>query len=187
MRIAGGIICGRVLEVPPGVIRPAMDRMRESLFAFLGDISGKSFLDLFSGSGIMALEAASRSVSYIEAVEKDKQKRAVLLSNAAISENAGLARIICHFIPVELYVKRAKDRHFDYIFCDPPFNYKFKKELLMNIANSPLVHENSLLMMHHPQNEHFEDLNFPEGINGLKFQTRKLYGRSALDCWGGVA
>jgi 16S rRNA (guanine966-N2)-methyltransferase len=58
MRITGGKYCGRIVDVPkaaPGgkrEIRPAMDRMRESVFAVLGDLTGLSFLDLFSGSGI---------------------------------------------------------------------------------------------------------------------------------------
>jgi 16S rRNA (guanine966-N2)-methyltransferase len=62
MRITGGKYRGRIVEVPKGTleIRPAMDRMRESVFAVLGDLSGLSFLDLFSGSGIIAMEAASR-------------------------------------------------------------------------------------------------------------------------------
>jgi 16S rRNA (guanine966-N2)-methyltransferase len=56
MRITGGQLSGRITKCPEGVIRPAMDRMRESVFAVLGDLSGKSFLDLFSGSGTIAIE-----------------------------------------------------------------------------------------------------------------------------------
>ena len=51
MRITGGVLKGRIMKCPDGIIRPAMDRMRESVFAVLGDLSGKSWLDLFSGSG----------------------------------------------------------------------------------------------------------------------------------------
>ena len=50
MRITGGKLKGRVIKCPDGIIRPAMDRMRESVFAILGDLEGKSWLDLFSGS-----------------------------------------------------------------------------------------------------------------------------------------
>jgi len=48
MRITGGVLKGRIMKCPDGIIRPAMDRMRESVFAVLGDLSGKSWLDLFS-------------------------------------------------------------------------------------------------------------------------------------------
>ena len=72
MRITGGVLRGRIIKCPDGIIRPAMDRMRESVFSILGDLSGKSFLDLFSGSGTIAIEAVSRGASQVELCEKDK-------------------------------------------------------------------------------------------------------------------
>src|SRR5215469_7809830 len=108
MRITGGSLRGRQIKVPAGIIRPAMDKMRESVFAVLGDLTGKSFLDIFSGSGAIALEAASRGAEYIEAVESDHLKRQTLLKNCCISP----LRINCRFMPAELYIKRA-NRFFD--------------------------------------------------------------------------
>lgn len=148
MRITGGLLKGRQIKVPPGAIRPAMDRMRESIFSILADLDGKSFLDLFSGSGIIALEAASRGANYIEAVEMDPIKRKTLLENVKISPE----RIFCKFMPVELYIKRAK-QPFDIIFCDPPFPYRFKWELIKAIADSPLMKNKTLLLLHRPKQE----------------------------------
>jgi len=133
LRITGGVLRGRQAAVPGGIIRPSMDRIRESVFAALGDLTGLSFLDIFTGSGIIALEAASRGAAYIEAVEMDPLKRKTLLKNVSISP----VRINCRFMAAELYVQRAK-RDFDYIFCDPPFPYRFKWDLIKNIAASPL-------------------------------------------------
>ena len=157
MRITGGILRNRQIKVPAGKIRPAMDKMRESIFAILGDLQGLSFLDLFSGSGIMALEAASRGASYIEAVELDPLKRNTLLANVGISP----VRINCRFMPVELYIKRAK-RSFDYIFCDPPFPYKYKSDIILSIAKSALVIDSSILLIHHPGEKFCDKL--PENI-----------------------
>ena len=81
MRITGGKYCRRNVACPPGVIRPAMDRMRESLFSILGDLSGLSFLDLFSGSGCVAIEAASRGASPIHLVEMDRGKKETIEKN----------------------------------------------------------------------------------------------------------
>jgi 16S rRNA (guanine(966)-N(2))-methyltransferase RsmD len=172
MRITGGVLCGRRVVVPPGEIRPAMDRMRESVFAVLGDLSELSFLDLFSGSGIVALEAASRGAAYIEAVEKDPAKRAALLGNVALSP----VRIQCRFQPAELYVQRAK-RAFDVIFCDPPFSYKWKSTLVAGIAGSPLMQDGSRLLMHRPRGDEMEDAVF----EGLVLHERREYGRSIVD------
>jgi len=171
VRITGGALRGRQIKVPGGIIRPAMDRMRESVFAVLGDLSGISFLDIFSGSGIIALEAASRGAAYIEAVEMDPLKRENLLSNVKISP----VRVTCRFMPAELYVKRAK-RPFDIIFCDPPFPYKYKWELIQSIAASPLMEEETRLLLHCPQGDLRDK---PEGR--LFLEDFREYGRSVVN------
>ncbi|MCL2800211.1 MAG: RsmD family RNA methyltransferase [Treponema sp.] len=178
MRITGGVLSGRKVSVPNGnnEIRPSMDRMRESVFACLGDISGLSFLDIFTGSGIIALEAASRGASVIEAVEQDKLKRKTLLENVSISP----VRINCKFIPAELYVKRSSLKNeqppFDIIFLDPPFYYKFKWELVENIAKSSLVTGGSRILIHRPRNDYLN-----ADIEGLKKIDSREYGRSIVD------
>ena len=171
MRITGGFLKGRQVKVPDGTIRPAMDKMRESVFAILGDLSGLSFLDLFTGSGIIALEAASRGAEYIEAVEMDPLKRKTLLGNVQISPK----RINCRFMSAELYVKRAK-RAFDLIFCDPPFPYQFKWELINEISSSSLVKENTLVLLHRPR----EDFN-KEAFSALIRADYREYGHSVVE------
>ena len=81
MRITGGQYVRRNIICPPGIIRPAMDRMRESLFSILGPLDGTSFLDLFSGSGCVAIEAASRGASPIHLVEGDRGKKETIEKN----------------------------------------------------------------------------------------------------------
>jgi len=188
LRITGGVLSGRVIDVPQGTkeIRPSMDRMRESVFACLGDLFGCSFLDIFSGSGIIAIEAASRGAARIEAVEQDKLKRNILLKNVLISP----VRINCKFMPAELYVKRAKERGdslngdvktkspepFDIIFLDPPFTYQFKWELTANIASSKLALEGTKILIHRPRQDYLKS----EIINLEKTDSRE-YGRSVVD------
>jgi 16S rRNA (guanine(966)-N(2))-methyltransferase RsmD len=176
MRITGGILRGRKAAVPEGIIRPSMDRMRESVFAALGDLSGLSFLDIFSGSGVIALEAASRGAAEVEAVEMDSQKRKTLLENVSISP----VRINCRFMAAELYVRRAK-RSFDLIFCDPPFPYRFKRELIRDIAASPLVKNGTRLLLHRPREEAPGD-----PVPFLNKQESREYGRSVVDFFLGV-
>ena len=171
LRITGGVLCNRTVDVPPGIIRPSMDRMRESVFASLGDISGLSFLDIFSGTGIIALEAASRGAGYIEAVEADKLKRKTILSNSSISP----VRINCRFMAAELYIRRAR-RSFDLIFLDPPFDYRFKWELLADIAHSALVTNETKIIIHRPR-EDFQK----NPIEYLEKLDSREYGRSIVD------
>jgi 16S rRNA (guanine(966)-N(2))-methyltransferase RsmD len=179
MRISGGTLAGRKITVPPGVIRPAMDRMRESVFGALGDLSGLSFLDLFSGSGIIALEASSRGACYIEAVESDRDKAKTLLANVSISP----VPIHCHFMSCELYVKRAKKK-FNIIFCDPPFPYRYKSHLVLAIGSSLMygtdksLAEKSILVIHRP---HSERLNLSSETTPLSIIETRRYGNSAVD------
>ena len=108
MRITGGKLKGRIIKCPDGVIRPAMDRMRESVFAILGDLTGKSWLDLFSGSGTIAIEAVSRGASSVELCEKDRIKVNTVLENVYVTEKECGVKIQCHFMPVEYFIKRCK-------------------------------------------------------------------------------
>jgi len=79
MRITGGSLKGRIIKCPAGIIRPAMDKMRESVFAIIQDkVQDAAFLDLFSGSGIIALEAVSRRAASAVMVEKDPKKKHTL-------------------------------------------------------------------------------------------------------------
>jgi 16S rRNA (guanine966-N2)-methyltransferase len=172
MRVTGGKYCGRVVEVPKGglEIRPAMDRMRESVFAVLGDLSGLSFLDLFSGTGIIALEAASRGAAPLACVEKDPGKFPLLLKNVSIAEE----RIECKSMPVERFILRNKTSY-SIVFCDPPFPYRFRVELLAKLGSGPSVAPRGLVLMHFPH----EDA-LPDCCGSLVLEDEREYGRSIV-------
>ena len=172
LRITGGALCGRRIIAPGGIIRPSMDQMRESVFACLGDLGGLSFLDVFSGSGIIALEAASRGAEYIEAVENDPLKHKTLLQNILISP----VRIQCRFISAELYVKRAK-RFFDIIFLDPPFPYQYKWDLVSDIASSVLADQSTRILIHRP----LKDNPGNKLSKNLEIYDSRRYGSSHVD------
>ncbi len=175
MRITGGTLKGRIIKCPDGVIRPAMDRMRESVFSILGDLTGKSWLDLFSGSGTIAIEAVSRGATDVELCEKDKIKVQTVLQNVLITEQDCNVKIKCHFMPVEYFIKRCK-RSFDYIFYDPPFPYKFHEQLVLQADQNKLLNPEGKIMVHRPE-EHF----MPEKVGNLILTDRRIYGRSIVD------
>lgn len=177
MRITGGKLKGRFTETPYGkmAIRPAMDKMRESVFAILGtSLENKSFLDLFSGSGTIALEAVSHGATDVSLCEMDKSKAKIVFSNVKMAEEVGV-RIKCHFMAVELYLKRCKEK-FDYIFMDPPFPYKFRKELVETAGTRKLLKEGGTLMIHYPE----EDA-LPDSIGNLVLKDKRVYGRSIVN------
>ena len=171
MRVTGGLYRGRQVRCPPGDIRPSMDRMRQSLFQILGDLSGCSFLDLFSGSGIIAVEAASRGAGPVVLVEKDPRKRATLLRNVSFVE----APVEVLTMPVERFLKQDR-RTFDYAFLDPPFAFEGKEEVL-DAAAGHLAPGGVVLMHLHRAEPLAADRPDLEEID------RREYGQSLVVFW----
>jgi 16S rRNA (guanine966-N2)-methyltransferase len=172
LRITGGKLKGLHLEVPrgPWEIRPAMDMMRESLFSILGNLDGRSFLDLFSGSGIMAVEAASRGAGPIVCVERDRAKLRTLIRNVSMAEQ----RIECRCVPVERFIVRCHET-FSVIFCDPPFPYEFKTAMIESIAEKQLLAPDGLLLIHYPAGN-----TLPLQAGDLVMEDEREYGRSRV-------
>ena len=98
-------------------MRPTPDRVRETLFNWLGqDLTGRATLEPYAGSGVLSLEALSRGARSAVAVERDPRLVAALRANAAelgldVDAQRGDARA---FLEREL-------RRFDVVFLDPPF------------------------------------------------------------------
>jgi 16S rRNA (guanine(966)-N(2))-methyltransferase RsmD len=152
-----------------------MDKVREAVFAILGDLSDKAFLDAFSGSGIIALEAASRGAARVELVENDRVKIDTVLKNSALAERTPAGRIQCHFVAAELFLKRCKTA-FDFIFFDPPFLYGFHRELIQTVSDRRLLSADGMALIHRPSEK-----PLPDVIGELTLVDRRKYGRSVVD------
>lgn len=168
MRVTGGAYRGRNILCPPGVIRPSMDRMRQSLFSILGDMQGLSFLDLFSGSGVIGVEAASRGAQPVLLVEKDPRKRATIQKNMAFVQTP----IELMTAPAERFLRNDK-RSWDLIFLDPPFDYATKAEVLDEV-HPHLTHDGLAIIHLHTA----EKLAVERP--GLQLADRRTYGQSLL-------
>ncbi len=122
IRITGGAWRSRLIHVVevPG-LRPTPDRVRETLFNWLGqDLSGWHCLDLFAGSGILGFECASRGAASVELVERDQGAFARLGQNAAIFD---CDRLRLHRADALEFAAMAARRGqvFDLILLDPPY------------------------------------------------------------------
>jgi 16S rRNA (guanine966-N2)-methyltransferase len=171
VRITGGRYRGRTILCPPGEIRPSMDRMRQSLFSILGDLEGASFLDLFSGSGILGVEAASRGAAPVLLVEKDPRKRTAILRNISFVETA----IDLVTAPVERFL-RTNQRSWDIVFLDPPFAREGKETILDAAGGPPHLAPGGLVIIH----RHSAEKLSAEDRPGLELADRRAYGQSLL-------
>lgn len=120
VRIIAGELRGRRLAVPEGTsVRPTPDRVRETLFNWLGqDLTGRDCLDLFAGSGALGFEAASRGARRVVMVERDA---AVCRALAASREALGARAVELHRGDAIEFL-RADGGIYDVVFLDPPFH-----------------------------------------------------------------
>ena len=128
VRIIGGKWKGRKLDVAdrPG-LRPTMDRVRETLFSWLGpDIVDRRVLDLFAGTGALSFEALSRGAASATLVERDRAAAGVL--RAAATRLGGKCRI--HVASAPRWVRRQREWPWDLVFVDPPFGTRLGAETL---------------------------------------------------------
>ena len=119
VRIIGGEWRSRIIAFPPNAdLRPTPDRVRETLFNWLGqDLTGATCLDLFAGSGALGFEAASRGAKHVMMVENDLRAFRALQANAVALD----ARAVELKRADALEFLRADNGIYDIVFLDPPF------------------------------------------------------------------
>ncbi len=118
MRVVAGELKGKRLASPPrrsAEVRPTSDRAREALFAILGDVSGARALDLFAGTGALAIEALSRGAAGAVLVDSDPRLARRNVDQLELSERCEIVRSDAFH-----YLARS-DEQFDLILCDPPY------------------------------------------------------------------
>ena len=128
VRIVGGEWRSRRIRfVPRDGLRPSPDRVRETLFNWLGqDLTGLACLDLFAGSGALGFEAASRGASRVVMVENDRRAFDALVTNRAALQ-AGQVELIR---TDALEFLRCDKGLYDVIFVDPPFGAGYRPRLV---------------------------------------------------------
>lgn len=116
MRVVGGELGGRTIRAPRGgSVRPTGDRVREALFAILGDLDGLEVLDLFCGTGALGIEALSRGAARATFVDTAVGAAARNLDQLGLSERSELVRD-----DAIRYLERDRSRY-DLVLCDPPY------------------------------------------------------------------
>lgn len=122
MRVTGGELRGRRIRVPrSAAVRPTADRVREALFARLGDLDGVRALDLFGGSGALGIEALSRGASYVAFVERAVPVAAVLQANLVELGLAGRSHVVRGDAAGVVRRLAAAGERFDLALLDPPY------------------------------------------------------------------
>jgi 16S rRNA (guanine966-N2)-methyltransferase len=154
MRIIGGEGRGRRLYIPgTASVRPTADRIKEAFFNIIGSVDGKSFLDLFAGSGSMGLEALSRGALNALFVENNRGLAEAISRNIAACGFGGNGEILIfdYIKAIRHLVKRSEN--FDILFADPPYEKGFVGLTLEQLRHGSLMVKNGLLAVQHSVRE----------------------------------
>ncbi len=125
VRIVGGSLGGRVLRAPPGAAtRPTSEKVREAIFQILGSsiggVEGDHVLDLFAGSGAVAIEALSRGAAHATVVDSAKPALLALRANLATLGVAAQATVVAGDA-VAMAVRHVPATPWRFVFIDPPY------------------------------------------------------------------
>lgn len=146
MRIITGSAKGIRLRTLEGdATRPTAERVKEAVFSMIQfDIEGRSVLDLFAGSGQMALEALSRGAASATLVDKSRDAIAIIRDNAAKAKLADKCAIFqSDYLD---FIRRSAGKQYDIIFLDPPYALKMYKPALEAMLKSSILKPTSLII-----------------------------------------
>ncbi len=136
----------------PKGIRPTQDKVRKAIFDILGDISGLTFLELFSGSGAVGLEALSRGVSELFMVESNRESILTIKRNIELlkATNCNLYHLEAEKGVKLLFLDK---KYFDIIFIDPPYLKDMAKKILQTLEGYDIVAPHGLIVIQHSKAE----------------------------------
>jgi 16S rRNA (guanine966-N2)-methyltransferase len=180
MRVIAGSARGHHLKPPPTTAtRPTADKIKGSLFAMLESLCGigdTRVLDLYAGTGALAIEALSRGADHADLVENNRQVCAVIRENLAHTRTAERATVLC--MPVRTVFSTpyfTQGQSYDIILLDPPYADPGIGTVMELLAASPLVADDTVVVL-----EHARRFAVPESYGRLHLLKTRVHGDTGL-------
>jgi len=170
------IIAGRwkrqtIRFVGPDDLRPTPNAVRETLFNWLAPvIEGASCLDLFSGSGALGFEAASRGAGRVDLVDHDRNVYRQLVHTR---DTLSASQVHIHYKDALAFLAATTD-HFNIVFLDPPFHGRFTARIITALERSSALKTKSLIYLETPKQD-----NQPNLPKTWRLYREKKTGRAA--------
>lgn len=149
MRVIAGKARRLQLKTPEGLdTRPTTDKTKETLFNILNPyLADYDFLDLFSGSGAIGIEALSRGAKQVAFVENSKQALECIKYNLKFTKLEGQAEVYALDVMDAINALEQKGKVYDIIFMDPPYNYLLEKEILLRLQHSNIIYCDTIIVV----------------------------------------
>ena len=182
MRIIAGAAKGRNISSVAASTRPTSDRAREALFSSLasefGEFEDLNVLDLYAGTGAIALEALSRGAAIVHAVEKDEIAQKSIASNYEGIRSAEISGTFQLFgMGVHRFLQDRALYQYHFIYIDPPYDIEDIDviETLIQLRDGGYLHPDVLIAIE--RNSRVREISWPEGYAPLR---QKTYGQATI-------
>lgn len=174
MRVVAGNYGGRPLKTLAGkTTRPTTDKVKGAIFNMIGPyFDGGRVLDLFSGSGSLAIEAVSRGMESAVLVEKDRSAQLVIAENIKMTKEDKKFQLLK--MPAERALATLSGQ-FDLVLLDPPYARESIVANLEEMQEKDLLTEDVIIVC-----ETDKDVELPEHIGQLSRSKEKVYGISKV-------
>lgn len=174
MRVIAGTARSLPLKTPAGLeTRPTSDRIKETLFNMLqNDIPGCVFVDMFSGSGGIGIEAISRGARKAYFIENAPKALSCIEQNLAFTKFTDSAIVLKQDAYASL--NSIFEKQVDVIFMDPPYNQEHEKRMLALLTNMKYITQDTLIVVEASVDT---DFSYLETL-GFKMKKEKIYKTS---------
>ncbi|ASY17402.1 16S rRNA (guanine(966)-N(2))-methyltransferase RsmD [Candidatus Planktophila versatilis] len=182
MRIIAGRAKGRNIDAVASATRPTSDRAREALFSTLasefGDFDGLHVLDLYAGTGAIALEALSRGASVVHAVEKDEPAAQAIEKNYENIKSAQCPGMFhLYTMGVNRFLQDKAQWQYHFVYVDPPYDLDDLDvvETLIQLVSGGFLHPQALIAVE--RNSRVREISWPDGLEQVR---EKNYGQATI-------
>lgn len=179
MRVVSGSARGIKLETIEGLsTRPTTDRVKEALFSMIhNELYGSVVLDLFSGSGSLGIEAASRGALKVTLVENSRNCVEVIKKNVQKTRLSDKIELVQQ--DADNYIKRQnQEEAYDFILMDPPYLKGFIEPLLLEIDKRNLLKRDGAVIVEHDMKDVLD-----ERYGDIELEKKKKYGKTAVSVY----
>lgn len=174
MRIITGKARGVRLDTLEGLsTRPTAEKVKEAVFSTIQfEIEGRRVLDLFSGSGQMALEALSRGAKSAVMVDSSKEAAEIIRKNAIKTKLFADTRVIVSDYKSAITQLKNGEK-FDLVFCDAPYAAKLTSDAIERVLRAGILSDAAVVITE-------SDEETPYEFNGLTVRKHSKYGRTYI-------
>lgn len=182
LRIIAGAAKGRPISAVASATRPTSDRAREALFSTLasefGDFDGLKVLDLYAGTGAVALEALSRGAALVHAVEKDESASKAISANFDSIKSADLKGTFhLYTMGVHRFLGDKSQHRYHFIYIDPPYDVDDIDvvETLVQLKENDFLDPDAIIAIE--RNSRVREISWPYGYEEIRV---KNYGQATI-------